>query len=155
MIMNYSTCSSQNWVCTHKDCPAVCSAFGDSHYTTFDGKHYEFQGTCSYVLAQSTTDNPNKFIITTENMPCGSTGVACTKAIHFEIGEPGEAVWNTAGWFHFLSVLRSNFYPNLWNTFNVNLLILEIALQDDISQNKFNHNMKYCTVGWKCLDFFF
>ncbi|XP_021374155.1 SCO-spondin-like [Mizuhopecten yessoensis] len=86
---NQCVCTSTKWVCENKDCPAVCSAYGDSHYHTFDGKTYEFQGNCDYVLAKATPDNPNQFQITTENIPCGTSGVTCTKSITFEVGVPG------------------------------------------------------------------
>ncbi|WAR09836.1 SSPO-like protein [Mya arenaria] len=86
-----NTCRSRMWVCEQKDCPAVCSAYGDSHYTTFDGRSYEFQGSCDYVFAKSSETSPVKFEITTENIPCGTTGVTCTKSISFSIGEQGTA----------------------------------------------------------------
>ncbi|XP_052248669.1 mucin-5AC-like isoform X9 [Dreissena polymorpha] len=89
MDCNECTCRSMLWVCEQKECPAVCSAYGDSHYTTFDGKSYEFQGTCDYVFAKSTATSPIKFEITTENLPCGTTGVTCTRSISFSIGEQG------------------------------------------------------------------
>ncbi|XP_075046014.1 IgGFc-binding protein-like [Mixophyes fleayi] len=36
---------------------AVCTAAGYSHYQTFDSRSYDFQGFCSYALAQSCEDN--------------------------------------------------------------------------------------------------
>ncbi|XP_041365590.1 SCO-spondin-like, partial [Gigantopelta aegis] len=90
MDCNQCVCKSRRWECGNKDCPAICSAIGDSHYTTFDGKEYKFQGACMYTLVKSTATNPTKFQVTTENIPCGTSGVTCTKAIEIIIGEPGE-----------------------------------------------------------------
>ncbi|XP_067648949.1 mucin-5AC-like [Haliotis asinina] len=91
MDCNECTCKSRKWECEMKDCPAICSTYGDSHYKSFDGKPFEFQGNCDYILAKSTDSNPYKFLITTENIPCGTSGVTCTKAIEFSVGEPGSA----------------------------------------------------------------
>lgn len=45
---------------------ARCGAIGDPHYQTFDGKHFDFMGKCSYYLLKTADD----LEITAENVAC-------------------------------------------------------------------------------------
>ena len=61
---------------------ATCSATGDPHYRTFDGKLFHYQGKCSYVLSE---DVDNKFKVYSENEACFSGRFTCTKAITVKV----------------------------------------------------------------------
>ncbi|KAK7483904.1 hypothetical protein BaRGS_00024788, partial [Batillaria attramentaria] len=89
---NKCTCKSRRWQCDAQECPGMCSAVGDSHYTTFDGRDYQFQGSCDYVLARSRDGSPQPFLVTIENVACGSSGVTCTKMVELSVGEPVSTV---------------------------------------------------------------
>lgn len=83
-----STCNGTGWTCTKKECARSCSVYGDSHYNTFDNKWYQFHGACEYILAQDDcNDQQGSFRIQAENVPCGSTGVTCTKSITITLND--------------------------------------------------------------------
>ncbi|XP_049339427.1 kielin/chordin-like protein isoform X2 [Astyanax mexicanus] len=65
--------------------PATCIVFGDPHYRTFDGKMVNFQGACSYVLAQDCEGGD--FSIHVMNDDRGRKGVSWTKEVTVFIGD--------------------------------------------------------------------
>ncbi|XP_077978948.1 SCO-spondin-like [Glandiceps talaboti] len=80
---NKCVCKGRRWDCTTEKCAAICSAIGDPHYITFDGKQFSFMGDCSYVLTEEVS---GAFAVTSENVPCGTNGVTCTKSVNVVIG---------------------------------------------------------------------
>uniref|UniRef100_A0A8C1UD01 Mucin 2, oligomeric mucus/gel-forming n=1 Tax=Cyprinus carpio TaxID=7962 RepID=A0A8C1UD01_CYPCA len=84
---NRCTCKRGKWKCTHYKCPGKCTIYGSGHYITFDQQRFGFRGDCSYIAAQDKCGNKNgKFRVITENMPCGTTGTTCSKAVKILLG---------------------------------------------------------------------
>nr|XP_058925252.1 mucin-5AC [Kogia breviceps] len=87
---NTCTCKSRMWQCTDRPCPATCAVYGDGHYLTFDGRRYSFSGDCEYTLLQDRCGGngsaQDAFRVITENVPCGTTGTTCSKAIKIFLG---------------------------------------------------------------------
>nr|XP_009942512.1 PREDICTED: mucin-5AC-like [Opisthocomus hoazin] len=87
---NNCTCRNRKWHCSEEPCLQTCSVYGDGHYTTFDGKRFDFEGDCEYVLIQNYCGqqgmNQGTFRVITENVPCGTTGTTCSKSIKVFLG---------------------------------------------------------------------
>ncbi|XP_078605221.1 uncharacterized protein LOC144878481 isoform X3 [Branchiostoma floridae x Branchiostoma japonicum] len=91
---NQCFCEGGKWTCTELDCPATCSATGDPHYVSFDGRRFTFMGDCQYVLAKDC--GSGLFSVYTENLPCGlDSAVTCTKTGTIVLKSSGKDVMVT------------------------------------------------------------
>ncbi|XP_046854880.1 fibropellin-1-like [Xenia sp. Carnegie-2017] len=69
--------------CEHSQ--STCIASGDPHYTSFDGKRFNFMGDCEYDFAKDCSEN-KLFTVRTKNTRCGRRVTqACTAAVKIYI----------------------------------------------------------------------
>ena len=64
--------------------------FGDPHYRTFDGRPFNFQGDCKYVLAQDCFEN--YFEVVVQNDGKRSRSFSWTKTVFLQLFETGESL---------------------------------------------------------------
>ncbi|KAL9966350.1 hypothetical protein ACROYT_G024405 [Oculina patagonica] len=128
---NTCSCKGTQWSCTNQVCPGTCSVYGELNYISFDGRRFTFSGACEYLLAQDSCNGSSSgtFQIQAQNVPCGSSGLTCTKKVTITINNtlivlerektpvvsslPGAVVSSTTARFqirerHFFTVLETD-----------------------------------------------
>ncbi|XP_051885648.1 otogelin-like [Pristis pectinata] len=77
-------CQQGTFQCTFHPCPSMCTAYGDRHFKTFDGVHYDFISGCKVYLVKSI--GSLNLSITAENIDCYGSGTICKKALSISVG---------------------------------------------------------------------
>ncbi|XP_022108237.1 von Willebrand factor-like [Acanthaster planci] len=74
--------------CSNNPCPVTCTIFGGHYFNTFEGKSYEFDGNCEYVLVQNGTESGPPFSIFMDKSECGELEPRCWNVPKLSIKTP-------------------------------------------------------------------
>ncbi|XP_073645226.1 von Willebrand factor isoform X2 [Tursiops truncatus] len=84
---NTCICRNSQWVCSNEECPGACLITGQSHFKSFDNRHFTFSGICQYLLARDCQDHTFSIII--ETVQCADDPDAvCTRSVTVRL--PGQ-----------------------------------------------------------------
>ncbi|KAM9171971.1 von Willebrand factor isoform 2-T2 [Pangshura tecta] len=81
---NSCICRRGIWICSNEECPGECSVTGQSHFKSFDNKHFTFSGICQYLFAKDCEENSFSVII--ETVQCADDlDAVCTRSASVRI----------------------------------------------------------------------
>ncbi|XP_053113872.1 von Willebrand factor isoform X2 [Hemicordylus capensis] len=83
---NLCVCRHGIWICNNEPCPGECSVTGQSHFKSFDDKHFTFSGICHYLFAKDCEEN--SFSVVIETVQCADDPDAvCTRSVSVQLQE--------------------------------------------------------------------
>ncbi|CAN7937256.1 unnamed protein product, partial [Ixodes hexagonus] len=92
---NKCTCVGGHWVCEKGRCPGVCTVWGESHFSTFDGHIFDFRGDCEFMLAKGRLDKDTHFEVSFQSVPCAAGDTVCKRTTRIVLR--GEEVMTLGG----------------------------------------------------------
>ncbi|XP_004869432.1 von Willebrand factor isoform X2 [Heterocephalus glaber] len=88
---NTCICRNSLWICSNEGCPGECLVTGQSHFKSFDGRHFTFSGICQYLLARDCQDHT--FSVVIETVQCAEDPDAvCTRSVTARLGAPARSL---------------------------------------------------------------
>ncbi|XP_062990456.1 von Willebrand factor isoform X2 [Elgaria multicarinata webbii] len=88
---NSCICRHGIWICSNEPCPGECSVTGQSHFKSFDNKHFTFTGICHYLFARDC--EMNSFSVFIETVQCGDDPDAvCTHSVSVQLQDENSIV---------------------------------------------------------------
>ncbi|XP_020641434.3 von Willebrand factor [Pogona vitticeps] len=88
---NSCICRHGIWICSNEPCPGECSVTGQSHFKSFDNKHFTFSGICHYLFARDCEEN--SFSVFIETVQCADEPDAvCTRSVSVQLQEENNII---------------------------------------------------------------
>ncbi|XP_061438597.1 von Willebrand factor isoform X2 [Rhineura floridana] len=88
---NSCICRHGTWICSNEPCPGECSVTGQSHFKSFDNKHFTFSGICQYLFARDCGEN--SFSVFIETVQCADDPDAvCTRSVSVQLQEENSII---------------------------------------------------------------
>ncbi|XP_033975485.1 alpha-tectorin-like isoform X15 [Trematomus bernacchii] len=121
----------------HPNPHGTCYASGDPHYLTFDGKAFDFQGTCRYVLAKpcNETDELHQFSVEARNEPWRGLQVSITAEVfvnvwgyRVQMASGSQGVVQVNGVTKNLPILLNNSHISIYASGSRTFLIADFGL---------------------------
>lgn len=90
-------------ICCFNVAAATCTLSGDPHYLTFDLQWIHYQGTCKYILVNTTSEAPVQFTVYARNEQLYTMPIAILRYVEIVIKNATVRFWRNdlsdVNWF--------------------------------------------------------